>query len=161
VVVEGPIIKIKWSHITITFTVVDIKLISFPHIDIMVITVHIDKWDVTRVLVDNGSQAEILFFSTFDQMSYYRRQLKEATKPLYAFRGERIEPAGTITVPAYFENPKNVGTKFITFDVWDINYPYNAIFSRGLLNTSEASFHLVYLFPEVPASLGVISIFGS
>jgi hypothetical protein len=25
----------------------------------MVVTIHIDKWNVTRVLVDNGSQAEI------------------------------------------------------------------------------------------------------
>jgi hypothetical protein len=32
----------------------------------MIITAHIGKWDVTRVLVDNDSQAEILFLSTFD-----------------------------------------------------------------------------------------------
>jgi hypothetical protein len=31
----------------------------------MVITAHIDKWNVMRVLVDNGRQAEILFLSTF------------------------------------------------------------------------------------------------
>jgi hypothetical protein len=34
----------------------------------MVITTHIDKWNVMRVLVDNVSQAEILFLSTFEQM---------------------------------------------------------------------------------------------
>jgi hypothetical protein len=51
----------------------------------MVITTHIDKWQVTKVLVDNGSQTEILFLSTFDQMGYDRRQLKPATKPLYGF----------------------------------------------------------------------------
>jgi hypothetical protein len=27
----------------------------------MAITVHIDRWNVTKILVDNGSQAEILF----------------------------------------------------------------------------------------------------
>jgi hypothetical protein len=42
----------------ITFTTVDIKLVSFPHTDAKVITMHIDKWDFTSVLVDNGSQAE-------------------------------------------------------------------------------------------------------
>jgi hypothetical protein len=31
---------------------------------------HIDKWNVMRVLVDNGSQAEILFLSTFEQMGF-------------------------------------------------------------------------------------------
>jgi hypothetical protein len=29
--------------------------------DAMVLTAHVEKWNVTRVLVDNGSQAEILF----------------------------------------------------------------------------------------------------
>jgi hypothetical protein len=66
VTVEGPIRQTKWSHIPLTFTTVDVKLVSFPHIDVMVITTHIDKWDVARVLVDNGSQAEIIFVSAFD-----------------------------------------------------------------------------------------------
>jgi hypothetical protein len=48
----------------------------------MVITTHIDKWNVTRVIINNGSQAKILFLSTFDQMGFDRKQLKEATKPL-------------------------------------------------------------------------------
>jgi hypothetical protein len=52
--------------VQITFIEADIKLTSFPHTDAMAITAHIDKWDVTRVLVDNGSQAEILFLSTFE-----------------------------------------------------------------------------------------------
>jgi hypothetical protein len=51
--------------VQITFTEANIKLTSFSHIDAMVITAHIDKWDVTSVLIDNRSQAEILFLSTF------------------------------------------------------------------------------------------------
>jgi hypothetical protein len=39
----------------------------------MVITMHIDKWDVTRVLIENGNQAEILFLSGFDQMAFDRK----------------------------------------------------------------------------------------
>jgi hypothetical protein len=65
VTVEGPVTKIKWSHVPITFSQDDIKLVSFPHTNAMVITAHIDKWGITRVLVENGSQAEILFLSTF------------------------------------------------------------------------------------------------
>jgi hypothetical protein len=48
-------LRTKWSHVLITFNEDDIKLVSFPHIDAMVITIHIDKWDVMRVLVDHGS----------------------------------------------------------------------------------------------------------
>jgi hypothetical protein len=65
VAVEGPITQTKWSHIHITFSTQDVNLTLFPHIDAMVLTVHIDRWDVSKILVDNGSQAEILFLSTF------------------------------------------------------------------------------------------------
>jgi hypothetical protein len=76
----------------------------------MVITTRIDKCDVTRVLVNNGSQAEILFLSTFDQISYDRRQLKEAMKLLYGFSEIRIEPVGSIALPISFGNPRNART---------------------------------------------------
>jgi hypothetical protein len=73
VAIKGPVIKTKWSHMPIAFTAIDINLACFPHTDAMVISVHIDRWDVTRILVDNGSQAEVLFLSAFEQMSYNRR----------------------------------------------------------------------------------------
>jgi hypothetical protein len=41
--------------------------------DSMVITTHIDKWNVTRVLVDNGSQVEILFLSTYEKMGFIKK----------------------------------------------------------------------------------------
>jgi hypothetical protein len=78
VAVEGTIVRTKWLHVQITFTEADIKLTSFLHTDAMVITAHIDKWNVMRVLVDNGSQVEILFLSTFEQMGFSKKQLKEA-----------------------------------------------------------------------------------
>jgi hypothetical protein len=73
VAVEGMIMQTKWLHVQITFTMADIKFVSYPHIDAMVITAHIDKRNVTRVLVDNGSQAEILFLSTFEQMGLNKK----------------------------------------------------------------------------------------
>jgi hypothetical protein len=75
----------KLSHIQLTFTEANIKLTSFPHMDAMVIISHIDKWSVTRDLVDNKSHAEILFLSSFEQMGFSSKQLKEASKPLYGF----------------------------------------------------------------------------
>jgi hypothetical protein len=65
VAIEGPITQTKWSHMPITFSAQDVNLALFPHTDAMVITVHIDRWDVTKILIDNGSQAEILFHTGF------------------------------------------------------------------------------------------------
>jgi hypothetical protein len=82
----------------------------------MVLTIHI--------------QAEILFLSTFKKMSYDKKQLKEPTKPLYGFICKRIEPVEVITLPVSFGTPKNPRKEYITFDVVDMLYPYNAIFER-------------------------------
>jgi hypothetical protein len=70
VVVEGPITQTKRSHMPITISSQDANLASFPHTDAMVITVHIDRWDVTKILIDNGTQDEILFLSAFNKMGF-------------------------------------------------------------------------------------------
>jgi hypothetical protein len=161
VAVEGTITQTKLSHVSITFFTQDVNLASFPHTDAMVINVHIDRWDVTKILIDNGSQLEILFLSAFGKMGYDKKQLKELTKPLYGFRGKRIEPVGVITLPVSFGTLKNSRTKYITFDVVDMLYPHNAIFGQGLLNTFEATLHSGYLCLKVPATFGIITVFDS
>jgi hypothetical protein len=127
----------------------------------MVVTVHIDRWDVTKILIDNGSQAKILFLAIFNKMGFDQNQLKESSKPLYGFDSKRIETVGAITLSVSFEHSQNPCTKFITFDVVDMTYPYNAIFGRGLLNTFKAILHPAYLRLKIPATFKVISVFGS
>jgi hypothetical protein len=72
----------------ITFSVQVVNLASFPHTDAMVVTIHIDRWDVTKILINNGSQAEILFLIAFEKMGCDQKQLRELTKPLYGFGGK-------------------------------------------------------------------------
>jgi hypothetical protein len=127
----------------------------------MVITAHINKLNATRVLVDNGSQAEILFISTFEKMGFSKKQLKEASKPLYSFGRKKIEPVGSISLPVSFGTMSNACTEYITFDIVDMSYPYNGIFGRGFLNTFKAAFHSLYLFLKIPVTQGVISVHGN
>jgi hypothetical protein len=79
-------------------------------------------------------------------MGFDRKQLKELSKPLYGFGGKRIKSVRTITLLVSFGTPKNPHTEYITFDVVDMPYPYNAIFGRGLLNIFEATLHSTYRF---------------
>jgi hypothetical protein len=82
--------RTKWSHFQITFMEANIKLTSIPHTDAMVITTDIHKWVAMTVLVDNRSQAKILFLSTFEQMGFSKQQLREASKPLYGLVEEKL-----------------------------------------------------------------------
>jgi hypothetical protein len=161
VAVEGPITETKWSHIPITFSAQDVNLTSFPHTDAMVLTIHIDRWDVSKILVDNGSQVEILFLSTFKKMGYDKKQLNEPMKPLYGFGGKRIEPVRVITLPVLFCTPKNPHTEYITFVIVYMLYPYNVIFGRGLLNIFEAALHSAFLCLKVQGIFGIITLFDN
>jgi hypothetical protein len=80
---------------------------------------------------------------------------------LYDFRGKKIEPVGSISLPVSFSTLSNARTEYITFEVVDTSYPYNAIFGRGLLNTFEAALHSLYLCLKVPTTLGVILVYGN
>ena len=46
----------------------DAKRIHHPHDDVIVITLLIMDYTTRRVLVDNGSLADILYYPTFQQM---------------------------------------------------------------------------------------------
>jgi hypothetical protein len=66
--VEGRVEKTRWSHIPITFSEEDVRLQGFPHNDALVIEANIASWTLGKLLVDNGSSADIIFADAFDKM---------------------------------------------------------------------------------------------
>jgi hypothetical protein len=70
----------------------------------------IDKWDVTRVLVDNDSQTKILSLLAFNQLGYDRKQLKETMKSLYGLCRKRIKPLGSISLLVSLGSLRNTKT---------------------------------------------------
>jgi hypothetical protein len=64
-------------------------------------------------------------------------------------------------LPSSFGIPQILHIQYITFNVVDMLYPYNAIFGQGLLNTFEVALHLGYHCLKIPATFGIISVFGS
>ena len=94
----------------------------------MVIKTNLAGWEVTRILVNIGSSADILFASTFDNMKLDRNLLQPAGRPLYGFGGKQVEAMGKITLLVTFGDQSNSRTVHVTFDVVDMLYNYNAIF---------------------------------
>ena len=52
----------------ITFMDEDVERVHYPHDDAIVITLLIADYTTRRVLVDNGSSADILYYPAFQQM---------------------------------------------------------------------------------------------
>ena len=81
----------------ITFTDEDAERIHHPHDDAIVITLLIVDYTTRRVLVDNGSLADILYYPAFQQMRLGRDQLRPVNSPLVGFDGMKVQPMGTIS----------------------------------------------------------------
>jgi hypothetical protein len=159
--VEGPFIKSKWSHIPITFSQEDLQLKDYPHNDAMVISCVIKGFLVYNVLVDTGSAADIIFAKAFRQMQEPEDKIHDATHPLCVFGGRQIVALGKITISVTFDYVHNTRTEQVVFDIIDMEYPYNAIIGRGMINAFEAILHPAYLCMKIPSKQGHISVHRS
>ena len=72
---------------TISFTDEEAERIHHPHDDAIVITLLIVDYTTRRVLVDNGSSANILYYPAFQQMRLGRDLLRPACSLLIGFGG--------------------------------------------------------------------------
>ena len=134
----------------ITFTEEDAERIHHPHDDAIVITLLIVDYTTRRVLVDNGSSADILYFLAFQQMRLGRDRLRPVSSPLVGFGGMKVQPVGTITLPVVVGAYPQQITKDVNFPVVDYSSSYNAIIGRLTLNSWKAvtsTYHLSVNFP--------------
>lgn len=51
----------KWTHVSLAFDASNVNLCNAMHIDTMVINCNIAGWKIHKALIDNGSQADIIF----------------------------------------------------------------------------------------------------
>jgi hypothetical protein len=91
---DGPAARPEWAKVPITFTEEDFRLKSVIHNDAMVIEVNIVGWVIGKVLVDNGSSADILSLKTFEKMNLSQHMLDPPEYPLQGFGGKPIKPVG-------------------------------------------------------------------
>jgi hypothetical protein len=127
----------------------------------MVISCVIKGFLVHNVLVDTGSATNIIFAKDFRQMQEPEDKIHDATHPLCGFRGRQIVALGKITMPVTFGYVHNARTEHVVFDIVDMEYPYNAIIGRGMLNAFEAILYPTHLCMKIPSEQGPIVVHGS
>ena len=83
--------------------------------------------NVHRILVDNKSSVDILYFQAFERMRLKVSNLKPSPNHVYGFTGDLVVPLGVISLPmALGEYPKQSCT-MVDFLVIDQPSAFNAI----------------------------------
>ena len=97
-----------------------------PHDDALVITLRIGGYDMRRVMVDQGSDAEIMYLDLYNGLNLRPENLTAYDSPLVSFNGKVVIPRGQIRLPMQ-ASLEVVKVDFIVVDAYS---PYTAIVAR-------------------------------
>ena len=86
---EGPIIG---------FSEENARRLHHPHDDALVVSIRVGDYNMHKMLVDNGSLANILYYPAFQQIGIERERLILTNASLVGFGGTRVFPLGAVTL---------------------------------------------------------------
>ncbi|XP_028117257.1 uncharacterized protein LOC114314927 [Camellia sinensis] len=121
--------KTKEKYI-LTFSSKDSERVQVPHNDALVVTLRVKNFDVKRILIDQGSSVEIMYYDAFKQMKLEDKDLAPATSPLVGFNSQPEWPIGKILLPVKTGSVM----KQVKFWVLKVSSTYNLILCRGWLH---------------------------
>ncbi|XP_057972841.1 uncharacterized protein LOC131160992 [Malania oleifera] len=110
---------------------------------------------VRRILIDNRSSANIMFWSVLVGMKIGKERLKPVSTPLVGFGGDTVHPLGTITLPVTIGTTLQQVTTLIEFLVVDRPSVYNVILGRPFLNAVRVVTSTYYLKVKFPTPQGI------
>ena len=135
---KRPLKSLKESEMVITFTKEGAHRLKHPHNNALVVTMLITNFTTKRVLMDNESSSNILYYPSLKQMGIEQSQLKPFKGPLVGFTGDQVYPLGSMSLPV------TTGA-------------YNAISRRPALKKINAitfTYHTMMKFPTTQGRSG-------
>ena len=137
---------------TITFSDLDLEGCQHPYDDPLVVCAIVANTTVHRVLIDNGSSADIIFTSAFDKMGIGREKLDPVSTHLRGISREKVLPLGLIQLVLTLGEPPCQATMIARFLIVDAPSAYNMLLGRRSLNAIKAipaAYHMIIKFPTV------------
>ena len=97
-----------------------------PHDDALVVILRIGRFDVKRVLVDQGSAVEVMYPDLYRGLNLKSEDLTTYDSPLVSFEGRTVTPRGQIRLPIQTGSDV-VEVDFIVVDAYS---PYTTIVAK-------------------------------
>ena len=137
---------------TITFSDSDLEGCQHPHDDPLVVRAIVANTTIHRVLIDNGSSADIIFASVFYKMGIGREKIEPVNTHLRGFSGEKVLPLGSIQLVLTLGEPPYQATTTTRFLIVDAPSAYNMLLGRPSLNAIKAipsAYHMIIKFSTI------------
>ena len=143
--------------LVLSFSDVDKQGTIQPHDDTLVVTLKIGGYDVKRVMVDQGSAAEIMYLDLYNGLGLKPEDLMVYSSPLVSFEGKMVVPKGQIRLPVQAATDV-VEVDFIMVDAFS---PYTAIMGKLWLHSFGAVSSTLHQKVKYPSGGQVLKIVGS
>ena len=142
--------------VDITFTKADLQDVVPHDNDPIVISLVTAGRKVHRVLVDQGSSADVMFWPTFSKLQLSPDHLKPYPGCLYGFAGDQVEVRGYIELRTTFTDGTGARTKKIKYLVVNAPSAYNILLGRLTLNRLGVVPSTRHMKLKLPSMEGVV-----
>ena len=149
--------KKKVERLTISFREDDLEGTIQPHDDALVVTARISGFLVKRVMIDQGSGADVMYPDLFEGLELKTQDLAKYDTPLVSFDGRVVITEGQIFLPVDMEG-KGV---IVTFIVVRSFSPYTAILGRPWIHTMKAVPSTLHVKEKFSTEYGVAEVRGN
>ena len=102
-----------------------------PHDDALVVILRIGGYDMKRVMIDQGSAAEIMYPDLYKGLGLKSENLTTYSSLLVSFEGKMVVPKGQIRLPMQVDTDV-VEVDFIVVNAFS---PYMAVMDKPWLQT--------------------------
>ena len=116
---------------------------------------------VHRVLVDQGSSADVMFWSTFNKLWLSPDLLSPYTGCLYGFGDNQVEVRGYLELRTTFTDGEASRTESIRYLVVNANSAYNILLGRPALNRLNAVSSTRHMKMKLPDLNGKVIVMKS
>ncbi|XP_072083490.1 uncharacterized protein [Arachis hypogaea] len=129
--------------------------------DPVVISIQAGDLLVKKVLLDPGSSADILFYSTVQKMKLSDKIMQPSSGELVGFSEKRVPILRSIWMKVTLGDYPLSTTKDVQFLVVDCPSPYNVILGRPFLNSFGAIISTVHLCAKFQVQDNQVAIIHS
>jgi len=143
---------------TLCFTRAIIEDVVSYENDSVVISVVIAGRKVHRVLIDQGSLANVMFWKTFINFQLSPDQLRPYDGCLVGFPGDQVEVQGYVALRTTFLDENTTRIITIRYIVVNMPFAYNLLLGRPSLNRLGAVASTTHMRMRLPSEEGGVII---